>query len=132
MKSAQTYTMALFGEAERGQFHIPYYCTSLPQLVENLGNPPADSKGLYFAVQALLYEHNVIFYRVEEEGFSYQDYFRGFKILEEQELLPALKAICLPGVGDEEILNAALPLCTASHSIIITTESDLYDYLHRA
>lgn len=131
MAAVIPYTMAFFGESEKGRFHIPHYCDSLEHLVENLGNPPPESKGLYFAVQALLYDQKIIFYRVEEEGFSYQDYFEGLRTLRRIEGASHLRAICMPGVGDEEIFNAAMPICEDSHSIIITTESDLYDYLHR-
>ncbi len=123
------YTIALFGEAERGKFQKAYFCDSLPQLVDNLGNPPPESRGLYYAVQALLFERNLIFFRVEEEGFSYQDYFLGLKMLRAQGLIADIAAICLPGVGDAEIIEAVTPLCLTHHSIIITTEPDLYDYL---
>jgi len=73
-----TYSIAMFGEAEKGSFHTAYFCQNLPQLVDYLGHPPPHSKGLYYAVQALLFQRNLIFFRVEEEGFSYQDYFLGF------------------------------------------------------
>lgn len=126
---ANLYTIALFGEAEKGNFNTAYYCDSLPQLVDYLGNPPAESKGLFYAVQALLFDRNLIFFRVEEEGFSYQDYFKGFRMLGDVDLIPSISAICLPGVGDNEIIEAAIPICHRYHSIIITTEPDLYDFL---
>lgn len=123
------YTVALFGEAEKGNFNTAYFCENLPQLVDYLGNPPEESKGLFYAVQALLFQRNLIFFRVEEEGFSYQDYLKGFKLLGSVELIPKISAICLPGVGDAEIIDAAIPLCERYHSIIITSEPDLYDFL---
>ena len=126
---ANTYTIALFGEAEKGNFNTAYYCESLPQLVDNLGNPPPESRGLYYAVQTLLFERNLIFFRVEEEGFSFQDYLLGLRMLENRDLVTNIAAICLPGVGDAEIIDAAIPLCHRHNSIIITTEPDLYDYL---
>lgn len=126
---AKIYTMALFGEAEKGKFNTAYYCESLSQLVEFLGNPPPESRGLFFAVQALLFERNLIFFRVEEEGFSYQDYFLGLRMLQKKDQVPDIAAICLPGVGDAEIIEAAVPLCHLHNSIIITTEPDLYDFL---
>lgn len=123
------YTVAMFGEAEKGQFQTAYFCKNLPQLEEYLGNPPPESRGLFYAVQALLYERNLIFFRVEEEGFSHQDYFLGLRMLEKNKLLTDVAAICLPGVGNAEILEAATPLCKIHNSFIITTEPDLYDYL---
>lgn len=126
---SEMYTVALFGEAERGKFRTAYFCKELPQLVEYLGNPPEESKGLYYAIQTLLYERNLIFFRVEEEGFSYQDYFLGLQLLKNNELISDVSAICLPGVGDTEIIEAVTPICKINKSIIITTEPDLYDYL---
>ena len=124
-----TSAIALFGEAERGEFKIPYFCETLPQLEEMLGNPPPNSHGLYYAVQALLYHFNLLFIRVQEEGFSYQDYIMGLKLLEAQQLLSHISAVCLPGVGDARIINAATPYCLSHQSLIITREADLYDYL---
>lgn len=123
------YTMALFGEAEKGDYRTAYFCETLPQLEEYLGNPPPDSMGLYYAVQALLFRRNLIFFRVREEGFSYQDYFSGLNILQEKKVASQIAAICLPGVGDAEIIDAIHPICDQYHSILITNEADLYDYL---
>lgn len=126
------YTIALFGEAEKGEFHTAYYCQTLEELDTYLGNPPAASKGLYYAVQALLFDRNLIFFRVPEEGFSTQDYLFGVRLLEQQELIPQLDAICIPGVGDPEVMNALQPILQQYHSILISNESDFYDYLTSA
>lgn len=125
----EIYSVALFGEAEKGEFRKPYFCRTLSQLVEYLGNPPAESAGLYYAVQALLYDRNLIFFRVEQEGFSQLDYLQGFRLLEDRDIIQQLAAICMPGVGDIEIIKATQPVCKLHHSILITTESDLYDFL---
>src|SRR5579872_6389868 len=95
--------IALFGEAEKGQFNVPYILREMPQLIDFLGNPPAESEGLYFAIQALLFQRELIFFRVESEGFSHGDYFTGFKHLE---TVKDLHALCIPGVGDPKILDA--------------------------
>lgn len=123
------HTLALFGEAEKGTFRKPHLFRSLPQVMESLGHPPPESRGLYFAIQAMMYNYDLIFFRVEEEGFSYQDYFSGLKTLEKEDLFGNLSAICLPGVGDSEIIDTVIPLCQVYQSIFITSESDLYDYL---
>ncbi len=34
------FTIALFGEAEKGEFHAPYFCQTLEQLDDCFGNPP--------------------------------------------------------------------------------------------
>ena len=121
--------VALFGEAEKGQFNKPFILRELTQAVELLGNPPQESEGLFFTIQALLYEREVIFFRVQEEGFSRGDYLNGFKHLEKVE---KLNALCLPGVGDLEILTASHPICERYKSPLITTPKDLYDYLTNA
>lgn len=119
--------VALFGEAEKGQFQIPYHLKALPQLMDCLGNPPEESEGLFFAIQALLYDREIIFFRVTEEGFSQGDYFIGFNYLKDRERI--INALCLPGVGDTDILNASQPICELHKSHLITTQKDLYDYL---
>ncbi len=119
--------MALFGEAEKGNYKIPHLVQELPQLIDKLGNPPAMSEGLFFAVQALLYERELIFFRVAEEGYSKLDYFQGLKHLETRD--KPIHALCLPGVGDAEILDASQIICQKHKSFLITTQRDLYDYL---
>jgi hypothetical protein len=121
--------IALFGEAEKGDYKTAYFCKNLNQLADYFGNPPTDSRGLHFAVQVLLFHHELIFFRVREEGFSLADYFYGFKLLEEQNKIERIAAICLPGVGDGHIIDAGSKVCNAYHSLIITSESDFYDYL---
>ena len=123
------HVMALFGEAEKGQFHTPYLFQSLPQLVDFLGNPPPESEGLFFAIQALLYEKEIVYFRVQEEGFNKGDYIAGFKHLENKSKIKKINALCLPGVGDKEILDAADRSCAIHKSPLIMSPKDLYDYL---
>lgn len=119
----------MFGEAEKGDFRTAYFCRSLSELVDHLGHPPQGSTGLHYAVQTLLFRHRLVFFRVEEEGFSREDYLLGLEFLERQQLIADLSAICLPGVGDHEIIEASSPLCSQYNSLLITSEPDLYDYL---
>lgn len=121
------HVVALFGEAEKGQYQKPYIVRELPQLVDLLGNPPPESEGLFFAVQALLYERELIFFRVQDEGFSKADYYSGLKFLKDQ--THPVHALCLPGVGDVELLDAFQPICALHKSHVITSQKDLYDYL---
>jgi|ERR1700722_15647114 len=124
------YTIALFGEAGRGEFRTAYYCKTLEQLSECLGEPPSiDCKGLDFAIQALLYQRGVVYFRVHEEGFSIQDYLSGLTSLENKDLFPSISALCLPGVGSSEIIQATDPICSIHRSFLILTEKDLYDFL---
>lgn len=123
------HTVALFGESEKGQFKKPYILHELPELIDLLGHPPEESEGIVFAIQALLYKREVIYFRVKEEGFSRGDYIVGFKHLE---TLKQLNALCLPGVGDAEILEASQHLCELHKSHIISTQKDLFDYLTSA
>lgn len=121
--------IALFGEAEKGAFKKPHILHKLPQLVDTLGNPPPESEGLFFAVQSILYDRQLIYFRVAEEGFSHIDYFSGLKYLENRDLIKNLTALCLPGVGDPAILAATERVCHLHGSCLITHQKDLYDYL---
>ncbi len=122
-------TIAHFGEAAKGDFRTAYICNNVVQLSETFGEPPAHSQGIVLAVQSLLFQQEVIFFRVHEEGFSLQDYLLGLKFLENKELFPSLSAICLPGVGSRDILDATTPLCQERRSILLFTSADLYDLL---
>jgi hypothetical protein len=121
--------VVLFGEAEKGAYKIAHTLQKLPQLVDLLGNPPAESQGLFFAVQAILYNRELIYFRVAEEGFSHPDYYHGFKYLQDLRQTKKIHAICLPGVGDPEILMASEPVCQVHQSLLITSQKDLYDFL---
>ena len=123
------HTMAVFGEAQKGQFKKPYFLYDLPQLVDIFGNPPPESQGLFYAIQALLYQRELIFFRVEEEGFSTSDYLFGLKILEDPEKIKRLHALCLPGIGDPKIMKAIQNVYKIHKSILISTQKDLFDYL---
>ncbi|MEC7839191.1 MAG: hypothetical protein VX777_04030 [Chlamydiota bacterium] len=125
----ENYPIALFGEAEKGDFGTAYFFQSLSQVIDSLGNPPPESQGMLYAVQTLLYERDLLFFRVKEEGFSYQDYFYGLRLLEKQEGELNISAICLPGVGDREIIKVVTEICDLYKVCMITTEPDLYDLL---
>lgn len=123
------HVIALFGASEKGQFQKPYMLHELPQLIDFLGNPPPESAGISFAVQSILYKREVLFFRVREEGFSNPDYLYGFKYLQDLQKVRNLHALCLPGVGSPELLNASAPVCEIHKSPLITSQKDLYDYL---
>jgi hypothetical protein len=119
----------LFGEAERGEYCTPVLCQSLPELADTLGNPPEETLGIFYGVQALMHDRDLIFFRVREEGFSTDDYMRGLKLLEDKESISSLSAICMPGVGDTDLINVGLTICSLHASLLILTQADLYDYL---
>lgn len=121
--------IALFGEAEKGNRETCFSVGSLTQLNAQLGHPPQDSRGIFFAIQFLLYEYDIVYFRVKEEGFSTKDYFRGFKLLLNDKQACRLGAICLPGVGDTQIMQAVTSICQFHQCLLIITEEDLYDYL---
>lgn len=125
----EAYTVALFGEAEKGEYQRPFLCKTVSQLLDLFGHPPLHSRGIYYAIQALLYHRSLLFFRVREEGFSYEDYLLGVKMLQKQTLVSDIEAFCLPGVGDVEIIEAIAPICKRYHGFLITNESDFYDYL---
>jgi len=123
--------LALFGEAEKGEYSLPIFCHSTVELFDQLGHPPEDSLGIYFALQALLYEKQLIFFRVKEEGFSTEDYLKSFTYLRKNSKKNLkLTAFCMPGVGNKEIIEAVIPLCHLYQSILVMNEKDFYDFLH--
>ncbi len=122
----------LFGEAEKGEYCTPFRLQSLIDLSEKFGNPPENSTGIDYAVQALLYERELVFYRVHEEGFCKEDYIRGVKLLDNYGKKMGISAICMPGVGDLQIIEAIAPICVSLKTILVLSEKDLYDYLTNA
>lgn len=122
-------TVFLFGEAQKGDFCKPYLCKSLSQLADTFGHPPMDTMGLFFAIQTLLFEKELIFFRVKEEGFSLDEYKKGLRLLNIKEAIPSLSAIYVPGIGDSEIISEASDVCHLHKSLLVITEKDLYDYL---
>lgn len=123
------HTVALFGEAEHGEYRTAYYVKNVTQLADCFGHPPEESQGLHYAVQLLMYERGLIYFRVREEGYSLEDYLLGLSFLQNRQMVPELSAICCPGVGDVEVLEATEPLLDIHRGILITNEGDLYDYL---
>ncbi len=121
--------IALFGEAKKGRIATPSWIKSMTQLNEQYGNPPKESFGLFFAIQFLLYDNELVYIRVRDEGFSQKDYFKGMKELIDKKQILHLSGICLPGVGDSAIIDAAISICKEHRCFMITTERDLYDYL---
>lgn len=119
----------LFGEAEKGELCTPKICKTVYQLAERFGNPPKGSEGLPYGIQMLLYNRILIYFRVQEEGFSLSDYRQGLKMLKNQKAFPKLSAICMPGIGDADIIKCAIAMCFLYQSIFMTSQKDLYDFL---
>jgi hypothetical protein len=119
----------VFGEAERGAYHAPVRLHSLPQLLDQFGHPPKESLGIEYAIQSLLSNREVLFYRVKEEGFSREDYLQGFSLLRNEggQLNPS--AICMPGVGDVELIDTLSPIFQKLKALLLISEKDFYDYL---
>lgn len=119
----------LFGEAEKGDYCTPHLCKSLPQLADTFGHPPEESLGLFYAIQTLLFNRDIVFFRVKEEGFSIQDYRKGLRLLQIKEAIPLLSAIYIPGIGDSELIQEVSDVCHIHKSLLVITQKDLYDYL---
>lgn len=122
--------IALFGESEKGALETAYYCRSLRELFEYLGEPPNETQGLFFAVQTLLLGTPIIYFRVREEGISLEDYFFGLHLLRDASTtFIRLQAIFLPGVGSRELIDEGVTLCRERQSLLIVREADFYDYM---
>lgn len=122
-------TLFLFGSAEKGSFCQPIIIQSLLQLLEQLGQPPEASEGLFYAIRTLLFHQELIYFRVAEEGYSLDDYMAGLQWLRKASLRSRLSAICLPGVGNEEVIQMAATICHLHQCLLIVSAKDLYDYL---
>ena len=122
-------TVFLFGESKKGEFATPVACHSLTDLCHYFGDQEEDSLGISYAIQTLLYNKDLIFCRVHEEGFSRKDYMQGFSLLKQIKPFPYSQALFIPGVGDEELLEEAFNVCFLHKSLLVLTEKDLYDYL---
>lgn len=122
-------TIFLFGAAEKGSICRPISLTTLHELLDQLGHPPRETEGIGYAIQMLLFQQSLIYFRVTEEGYSFDDYMIGLRWLKKAPLHPHLSAICLPGVGDQELLQASTSICQLHRCMLIVSEKDLYDYL---
>ncbi|MEG0037171.1 MAG: hypothetical protein RSB82_00480 [Victivallaceae bacterium] len=119
--------IALFGEAEKGNYDAAYLCHDLIDLCSYLGQK--ESNGLFLAIRSLMYDYSVIYFRVKEEGFSTENYFFGLHFLKTQSSLRNIIALGLPGVGDREIIDASCSICHKYGSLLICSETDFYDLL---
>jgi len=122
-------TVFLFGEAEKGPYRSPLRCSSVGQLYDQLGNAPPQTEGLSYAVQALMLGLSLIYFRVQEEGYSASDYLEGLHLLRRKPAASDLSAIGIPGVGDAAIIDTAADVCKLYRSVLLLSEKDLYDYL---
>ena len=125
--------IALFGEAEKGELTTIYLCKSIDELYKFFGQPPQDSKGLFFAVQTLLFGKELLYFRVREEGLSVDDYLAGLHLLEDYpRTLPDLEALFLPSVGSKLLIEEGLKVCKQHHSLLLMNSIDFYAYMTEA
>lgn len=122
-------TIFLFGAAEKGSLRIPIYLDCLEALLDIYGQSLESCDGLYYAIQILLFNKNLIYYRVEEEGESIDDYRLGISLLKRKSFTQNLTAICMPSVSDSDLIQDILSVCYMHQSLLIINEKDLYDYL---
>lgn len=122
-------TIFLFGAAEKGTLCHPFSLHCVEELLDQLGEPPEESEGIHYAIQALLFKRGLIYFRVTEEGYSWDDYMMGLNWLKKTPLPSHVSAICLPGTSDQEIIQKTTAVCHKHQSMLIVSEKDLYDYL---
>ena len=124
-------TILIFGESKEGQFQKLLFINSLPKLATILGEPTETGIGVHIAIQAMLYNLEVLFYKVKEEGSDEDAYLQGFRLIEKEAPSLILGAIALPGASTPKILEIANSLCDLHNSLILSNERDLYDYITR-
>ncbi|WP_213358227.1 hypothetical protein [Chlamydiifrater phoenicopteri] len=118
-------TVALFGEAGKGCFDAAYLCHTPMDLCTHLGH--SNSCGISLAIKTLMYNYSVVYFRVKEEGYSIEHYFYGIHFLNTQNSIKNIIAIALPGVGDDNIIEALCSTCKRYSSLLLFSEKDLYD-----
>lgn len=122
--------IALFGQAQKGDLHTMYYCKSVEELFHFFGEPPKETQGLFFAVQALLYSRHLIYFRVKEEGACEKEYLFGLHLLRDfAPKLPHVGALFLPQMGVQTVIDEGLLLCKTQKSVLLVQEADFYDYM---
>ncbi len=122
-------TIVIFGESKGGDFQKPLLFNTLPELSQALGEPTQNSSGIHLAVQALLLNQRVLYYKVSEEGFNPDQYLLGFKLIEKYPPEKSISAALLPGVSSSEILTLAKEFSAHTGLLLLFTEKDLYDLL---
>ena len=119
----------LFGESAKGLPQTAYVCHTLEELIDYVGEPTNPySLGVPLAIQSILMQKSVVFFRVLEEGYSYQDYEKGLFFLK-QKAFPNLTAIGVPGLGNKKLIDAFTQVCPLYQCVLLTRQADLYDYL---
>ncbi len=121
-----SYVFCLFGESRRGIFGEPMLFSELEELSLVLGEPLEGRAGGHDAIQILLYQYKLLFFRVQQEGVSLEDYYKGFTWL--QKSSSPVTAMKLPGVGNRAVLGAAHAICQEKGSILVIDETDFYDF----
>lgn len=123
--------ISIFGVAEQGDMYRHIHIKSLQDMLLTLGHGVESGTAIELAVQSLMYERAILFYRVKEEGYEEDAYLKGLTELKKKELKSPLSALALPGVGNQEIINEAVAICKKEGSLLIMNQKDLYDYLTR-
>ncbi len=102
---------------------------TLPTLAEKFGNPTSTGLGIHMAVQAMMYGHYVLFFRVKEEGVNIEEYLLGLFLLQNEKHASHISALSLPGVGDKQIIKEAFKISSNYKNLLIMNEQDLYDFM---
>lgn len=120
--------VVIFGEAQVGPYMRFSSCKDLAELMECFGEPPDNTMGLHYAVKALLSEKPCIFFRVTEEGYSVEEYYCGLQNLDK---IPdhTFSAIFIPGMSNQEFVNAALRYCHLHQHLLFMNPADFYDWM---
>lgn len=100
--------------------------SDLEELSLVLGEPIEGRSGVKDGIQALLYQYQLMFFRVQQEGLSVEDYYQGFAWIQKSRM--PITAMKLPGVGSRGLLASANTICLQKGSILVIDEIDFYDF----
>lgn len=122
--------IAIFGEAEIGSFKSLITLNSIPELTDKLGRPTKKGIGIHMAIQAILYDREILYYRIpNEEEPSCKEYLHGLNLLGRSTFINPLVAIALPAVNHRDILYRAKHLCHHCKILFLPNERDLYNFI---
>lgn len=120
--------ITVFGETEKGTFETFYTIQSLDEAFEKLGSPLPNTEALQFSLQILGAHQPILFYRVPEEGFSFDAYAKGLHEIRDHPDSYPIQALFMPGLSDPKLIDEAKQLCEMQKAILLITDKDFQDY----
>lgn|SRR3989338_4363988 len=120
--------ISIFGESEKGEYEKFYPIADLAEAFEILGSPPKETEALQFSLQILGASQPILFFRVKEEGFSFDSYAKGIELLKVNSGPFTIQALFMPGLSDPNLIEKAREACEKHQAVLLITDKDFQDY----